>query len=1139
MKLFRSFFAQRFVTSIRAVNPHPDAIMIFRAIFFSIALATLVFPVRGALNPYSADSATLHLWHFDEQAPPSMDVRSSGIARAADEMLFCATNATGASPVVSPLSINPTNDPIYAGTSITLSAAVTGQPPFYYSWQSDGGSGGALTNISGADTNPYTFSTAGLSPGARQFDLIVSNAAGSSASGIVTFNLASASGPVALSDTVIAPSSVYAGAPVSLSASFTGSQPINYQWYFDGTAIACATNSSYLIANAQVANAGSYYLVASNTPPGLGPVTSASTAVALAVAAPPVDPALSNSVSGLFCDLLNHPELTVITTPIPTFGWDYQPYFRNDRQTGYRIIVASSAALAEAGIGDTWDSGWVLSSNSINVPYAGRELQPDSSYFWRVQTANHSNQMGSLSAVQQFNTASELSNPLTTSGVIYQQPGAGSANCYPLTYVPASPVLVTNTAPGTWFIDFGQDAFGYATVHANGAFGGAVVQAGFGEMNNGDAVDTSPPGTVRYGASTFTLQNGDSIYSVHPPNFNGKPDKQFINPPSTFGTVIPFRYLELTNFPGTLTVTDVAQERLMTEFDTNAACFHSSSLALNQIWNLCRNSMEWLAFDGIYVDGDRERTPYEADTFIHQLSSYAVDNDFTLPRCSFEYLTTHPTWPKEWKFHMIMSAWADYLQTGDATLLDKYYSVLQTDSFTWAATGDGLMRGFPGFPQKTNSDVVDWPAADRDGFIISSGGYRNWTNSVNNAFYYHCLQIMANIADVTGHSNDAATYASDAAQVYSAYNSTFWDAQSQCYVDGVGTTHAAAHANFFPLAFGLVPATNREAVVNYLHSRIAADGGMPPSVYGAQYLVEALFEADDADTALDLMTTNGPRGWMNMINIGSTLTDEAWSLADKSNEDWNHAWGAAAGNLIARYVLGLQPLAPGYGRILIQPHLGRTLSTVQGVIPTIRGPVSICVSNAPGQFHLLVDIPGNVIATVMLPAFGATHPVALLDGRIVPGVLSNDWLTVPGIGSGQHAIWLSTNAAVSSAMLYENWASSWFGTNADNATVSAPTANPDGNGYDNYYDFVTGTDPTNPNAHFLMNFLVNSSNNLLIGVCGVAGRSYVLRRTLNLSPAAWTGIMTNANLSANQTLWFSDPGPCSETAFYRVLVTMP
>ncbi|HZV34751.1 MAG TPA: alpha-L-rhamnosidase C-terminal domain-containing protein, partial [Verrucomicrobiae bacterium] len=656
------------------------------------------------------------------------------------------------------------------------------------------------------------------------------------------------------------------------------------------------------------------------------------------------------------------------------------------------------------GAGDVWDSGWVSSSNSINVPYTGVPLAIGKEFFWRVETKDSAGQISPFSAVQHLITGT---------------PTNAFAGRYPLKFVPATPVLLTNTAPGRWFADFGQDTFGYATVHASAGFRPTIFQARFGEMANGFAAEMSPPArsTVRYAATTFNLSEDNLTCAIRPPERTYPAGA--INP-TNYGLVIPFRYFELTNFPGKLALADVVQMRLLSDFNTNAASFSSSSAALDRVWNLCRNSMQVLTFDGIYVDGDRERKPYESDAYIHQLTSYAVDREFTMARHSLEYLLQHPTWPTEWKFHDIFMAWADYLQTGNTNLIARYYPKLQFDSFIWAATDNGLMKGFPNFQQRTNSDVVDWPPSDRDGFVIKSGGYLNWTNSVNNAFYFRTLQIMSNIAAVLGRTNDAMTYEAKTKQVYAAYNSIFWNNASQCYVDGVGTSHASAHANFFPLAFGLVPADRQAAVLNFLHSRIAANSGMPCSVYGAQYFLEALFEAGDADTALGLMTTNGPRGWLNMLAIGSTITTEAWNFDDKPNMDWNHAWGAAPGNLIARFVLGLRPLSAGFGQILIQPQLGRTLTYAQGVVPTVRGPVSISASNAPGSFQLLLNIPGNVTATVKLPALGAKNSVALVDGEIVLGTLSNNWLEVTNIGAGRHAIWLSPNNPPSRATLDAN-----------------------------------------------------------------------------------------------------------------------
>ena len=190
----------------------------------------------------------------------------------------------------------------------------------------------------------------------------------------------------------------------------------------------------------------------------------------------------ANAPTGLMCDLLQYPERTVISVSTPRLGWIYNPSFRGDSQKAYRLIVASNEALAKAGNGNMWDSGVVNNSTSINVACGGTVLQPGTNYFWRVQTEDSKGQLSSFSSIQQFNTAAQLSDPLTSAGATCQLPANNSANCYPPRFVDASPVLITNTAPGRWFIDFGQDAFGYATVHMNGSFNGTRCQVRFGEM---------------------------------------------------------------------------------------------------------------------------------------------------------------------------------------------------------------------------------------------------------------------------------------------------------------------------------------------------------------------------------------------------------------------------------------------------------------------------------------------------------------------------------------------------------------------------------------------------------------------------------------------------------------------------------
>ena len=86
-------------------------------------------------------------------------------------------------------------------------------------------------------------------------------------------------------------------------------------------------------------------------------------------------------------------------------------------------------------------------------------------------------------------------------------------------------------------------------------------------------------------------------------------------------------------------------------------------------------------------------------------------------------------------------------------------------------------------------------------------------------------------------------------------------------MDGIGTDHASLHANMMPLAFGLVPEEHYESVVEFVKSR-----GMACSVYGSQFLMDGLYNAGEADYALDLLAGTAERSWYNMIRIGSTIT---------------------------------------------------------------------------------------------------------------------------------------------------------------------------------------------------------------------------------------------------------------------------
>jgi alpha-L-rhamnosidase len=70
----------------------------------------------------------------------------------------------------------------------------------------------------------------------------------------------------------------------------------------------------------------------------------------------------------------------------PVFEWQSDATTPNWMQSGYEVMVATSASKLLKGELDAWDSGRIDGSDSINIVYAGTELRSQHRYFWRVRT---------------------------------------------------------------------------------------------------------------------------------------------------------------------------------------------------------------------------------------------------------------------------------------------------------------------------------------------------------------------------------------------------------------------------------------------------------------------------------------------------------------------------------------------------------------------------------------------------------------------------------------------------------------------------------------------------------------------------------------------------------------------------------
>lgn len=568
----------------------------------------------------------------------------------------------------------------------------------------------------------------------------------------------------------------------------------------------------------------------------------------------------------------------------------------------------------------------------------------------------------------------------------------GRSFAAPVHLVDEAPVSVKRVNAQVQLVDFGRVAFGNLRLTPP-AKASAAITVHFGEAQQDGRINRKPPGTVRYAFTQIQLLGPKPILAAPPADErntqNNRPNTPpAVRTPAKWGVVLPFRWVEIEGWPGDLRPEDIVrQAAFAATWNDHAAAFECSDEMLNRIWELCRYSIKATTFAGVFVDGDRERIPYEADAYLNQLSHYATDTDLEMSRDTFDWLMKHPTWPTEWAFHMIFIAHADYRHTGDTNWLAARYESLKPKLLLHRARADGLLTS--NAKQIKRDDIVDWPKDERDGFVFKP------INTVVNAFHLRSLEMMADLARALGKETEAADYTTRAAKTRAAFQKILFNPSKGAYRDGEGTDHCSQHASLFPLAFGLVPPEQISAVRTFVHQR-----GMACSVYAAQYLMEGLFNHDAAAPALELIAAPTDRSWRHMVESGTTITWEAWDQKYKPNQDWNHAWGAAPANLFPRYLLGAEPLTPGWQQARIRPQTGN-LTFAKGKIPTPRGPITVDWKTG-STFNLNLTLPAGTTAQLDLPAPTNSTGVTIAGQPVAAKRTGNRWLVeTPVSGSLQ------------------------------------------------------------------------------------------------------------------------------------------
>lgn len=108
----------------------------------------------------------------------------------------------------------------------------------------------------------------------------------------------------------------------------------------------------------------------------------------------------SVTITNQKCEYLENP--LGIDVLNPRLTWELISDQRGQKQTAYRVLVASSREKLNKNVGDLWDTGKVKSDQSLNVVYSGKELMSRQQYFWKVRVWGKDGQTSDWSEMGSF-----------------------------------------------------------------------------------------------------------------------------------------------------------------------------------------------------------------------------------------------------------------------------------------------------------------------------------------------------------------------------------------------------------------------------------------------------------------------------------------------------------------------------------------------------------------------------------------------------------------------------------------------------------------------------------------------------------------------------------------------------------------
>ena len=514
-------------------------------------------------------------------------------------------------------------------------------------------------------------------------------------------------------------------------------------------------------------------------------------------------------------------------------------------------------------------------------------------------------------------------------------------------------------APGVELYDFGQNASFMPRLRVSGP-AGSTIKLTAGEVVNEDGtINRSTMGGAHRGSAWWSYTKaGDGEESWFP---------QFY--------YLGSRYLYVELLPaaegGALPKVESLEQVVVHSTAEPVGRFASSDPALNRIRDLVRwaqrsnmvsiltdcphrEKLGWLEQN--HLNGPALRYEWRLDRLatknMHDMAE-AQTPEGLIPNIAPEYTVFKGNYraATEWGASFILVPWQQYLFTGDDSLLREHYPAMK--------------RYFAYLESRAAGGVIQEGLGDWYDVTLEKPGRANLTPGpfTATAHYQQNAEVLAKVAALLGHADDAKTYRTRAAEIRDEFNREFYKPDAP---ELYGTGSQASLT--LPLALGLAAPADRDRVLTALLREIETRGHFSTGAIGTRYLFRTLADAGRSDLIYRTITNPDIPGYARQLAVGATSLAESWGAWTGASQ--NHFFLGFVTEWFYRDLAGIAPdeTAPGFKHTIIRPHPVPGLDWVEAEHESAHGRVAVRWEQRDGRFRLTATVPANTTATVYLPA---------------------------------------------------------------------------------------------------------------------------------------------------------------------------